>query len=48
MASKETADANMEMIVTMLKRQEENLNKRLAMLETKIDSINLEIIEKIK
>ncbi len=50
MASKETdsGGANMEIIVSMLKRQEENLNKRLDMLETKIDSFNLEIIEKIK
>ncbi len=45
MASKKiiTESANMEMIVEMLKRQENNMNKRLDMLENKLDSFKLEL-----
>ena len=36
-----TSVANMETIVEMLKRQENNMNRRLDMLENKLDSFEL-------
>ena len=52
MASKEITEsadvANMEMIIEMLKRQENNMNKRLDMLENKLDSFKLELTESFK
>ena len=43
-----TSVANMEKVVEMLKRQENNMNKRLDMLENKLDSFKLEISKSIK
>ena len=44
-AGKET---NLQLIVEMLKRQENNMNRRLDMLENNLDSFNIEINENIK
>ena len=43
-----TSVANMKTIVEMLKRQENNMNRRLDMLENKLDSFKLEIGKSIK
>ena len=40
--------ASMDMIVKLLQRQESNMNRRLDMLENKLDSVKLEIAENIK
>ncbi len=49
--STNSADANMEKIVALLTKQEENLkviNKRLDKMEKKIDGVNVEILDQIK
>ena len=46
--SRDPDAANMDMIVELLKRQESNVNRRLDMLENKLDSFELEITENIK
>ena len=40
--------ASMDMIAELLQRQESNMNRRLDMLENKLDSVKLEIAENIK
>ena len=39
--SRDPDAANMDMIVELLKRQESNVNRRLDMLENKLDSFKL-------
>jgi len=46
--SRDPDAANMDMIVELLKRQESNMNRRLDMVENKLDSFKLEITENIK
>ena len=44
----ESADANMEKILMLLTKHEENINSRLDLMERKIDGINMEILDKIR
>ena len=46
--NKKCNKTNLQMIVEMLKRQENNMNRRLDMLENKLDSFKIEINESIK
>ena len=48
MASRNTDSADLQLIVEMLKTQENNMNRRLDLLENKLDSFKLEITENIK
>ena len=48
MASRNTDSADLQLIVEMLKKQENNINRRIDLLENKLDSFKLEITENIK
>ena len=48
MSSRNTDSADLQLIVEMLKKQENNMNRRLDLLENKLDSFKLEITENIK
>ena len=48
MASRNTDSADLQLIVEMLKKQENNMNRRLDLLENKLDSFKLEITENMK
>ena len=48
MASKNTDSADLQVIVEMLKKQENNMTRRLDLLENKLDSFKLEITENIQ